>query len=186
MAITTAFYGFATPTTGQNPYWATIDTLVQAIENHIKERTLYTSSTVVGNIGTGTDLLNSYALPASTLTTNGWAVRVRGIGDTAANGATKTISFQMGGASILTLNPITTAPNTRIWDAEILITRSSLNGQFLWYKCMLNSSPPVWEVLSSQLPAQTESNSIDLKFFGAGTSNADIRQLYMSVELLKA
>lgn len=145
-----------------------------------RTQALTINTTAVGNVGTGEDVLMTYTLPASTLGADGRALRVTVWGITAGNGNTKTIKFYFGSTSV-TLNPVTAAPNAQVWRAQALIARTGATAQEM---ILTAQAGVVNEVASRTTPAETMSGAIVVKCTGEATSNDDISQKGLLVELL--
>jgi len=137
-------------------------------------------TTAVGNVGVGTDDLMSYTLPAATLGTDGQALRVTVWGTTAANANAKTIVFNFG-ATTVTINATTAAPNNQNWRAVFEIVRTGAATQVL---AGSGTAGAVLEGTYSAAPTATLSAAVVIKTTGAATADNDIVQRGMLVEQL--
>lgn len=82
----------------------------------------------------------TYTLPANTLSQNHAGLRITVWGGTATNGNTKTIR-QYFGASVLTVNASTAAPNNNTWRAQYTVIRTgAATEQFLQQYSLVGST----------------------------------------------
>mgnify|MGYP001615881583 CR=1 FL=1 len=142
------------------------------------------NTTVVGNIGAGTDDLMSYTLPADSLSADGKAIRIKCWGLTANNANAKSLAFNFGAtSSSTTLTPSIAG----FWFIDVTFIRTSANNQ--------SYSIHFSEFLSGALGtpkasggvgtlALTDTGSIVLKVTAIGVSDNDIVQKQMIVEYL--
>ena len=146
--------------------------------------TLNVNTTAVGNVGTGTDDLMTYSLPANSLTTTGRGVKVRFIGTTAANTNSKTIQLKFGATTIGTL--VTTNSSSRHWVGELIAVRTGANTQRVtgWIQNGLSSGVAEKFEANSASGAETETGAVTIKATGDATSDNDITQTLMVVEYL--
>jgi hypothetical protein len=147
-----------------------------------RTRVLNVNTTTVGNVGAGTDDLMTYALPASTMSTNGMTIRVTVAGRTAANANVKTVTFNFG-ATAITINPTTAAPNAQNWRAVFEITRVTASTEILFGDTSFGA---VQQGVFRAAPAETLSSAVTIKCTGLSGSSAtdDIQQDYLLVEAL--
>lgn len=139
-------------------------------------------STEAGCSGSSETDLISYSLPASSLSSNGDAVRVRIAGTTAANSNTKTIRLYFG-ASVVISNDITTAPSNKAWDFEALIFRDSSSTQEFVATGRVGA---VLQTTAMSSLSATMSGAITIKVTGQGAATNDITAKFLSVEFLNA
>lgn len=143
--------------------------------------------TPVGNVGTGTDDLMTYSLPADTLSTDGDTIEVIASGKTANNANAKTLGFAFG-SSVLTKS-MTVSIDGRWW-VHAFITRSANNAQrisaFFTESTITLSTTDKSAINSGIIGSETDSNAITIKFTGDATSNDDIVQDLMIVRVLNA
>jgi hypothetical protein len=145
-------------------------------------RVLSINTTAADNGTTVETDLMSYTLPAATLAADGAALRVTVWGTTAANANTKTLKFKFGATSV-TFNPVTTAPNNLVWIASFIIVRTGAATQEMI--CVESRVGAVNELGSRTTPAETLSSSVVIKVTGqSGTASNDISQKGMLVEAL--
>jgi hypothetical protein len=147
----------------------------------VKRRKVLSIITVaVGNVGAGTDDMMTYTLPAATLGTDGQTLSIKLWGTTAANANAKTVTLNFG-ATVLTLNPTTAAPNAQNWYAEIIITRTGAATQIGTGFCSFGA---VFQTVFSAAPTETLAGAVVIKGTGTATSDNDIVQRGMLVEQL--
>lgn len=141
------------------------------------------NTTAVGNVGTGTDDLMTYSLPANSLSVDGRGLRVTAWGRMANNANAKVLRFVFGSTS--------DGPNFTIsvgiwWRAEVLIFRTGANAQDYVVTMYENqASSPTQAIKSFQTngtATQTDTAAITVKFTGAATADNDIVQEGMLVE----
>src|SRR3990172_4242167 len=137
-------------------------------------------TTAVGNVGVGTDDLMSYTLPAATLGTDGQVLRVTVWGITAGNANAKTIVFNFG-ATTVTINAVTAAPNAQNWRAVFEIVRTGATAQRL---SGFGTAGVIPEGTYAATPAATLSAAVVIKVTGAATADNDIVQHGLLVEQL--
>jgi hypothetical protein len=132
------------------------------------------------NSGAGETDLMSFTLPANHLSVNNKAIRVRAFGTTAANATAKTLKLYFGSA-VVTLNPVTAAPNGIAWEAEAVIIRTGVDAQRMLVQAKTGVTN---EVLSNTAPTQDDGANIIIKVTGQGGANGDITQNALLVEYL--
>ena len=139
-------------------------------------------TTTVGNIGAGTDDLMTYTLPANSLSSDGKAVRVTATGDFAANANTKTLAFVFG-ATTVTVNASTAAPNNRRWFVTAIIYRTGASAERLTGLASITTGI---ETVFDEAPVDATTGTIVIKFTGNSAASAtdDVRQFSMLVEFL--
>jgi hypothetical protein len=137
-------------------------------------------TTAVGNVGAGTDDLMSYTMPAATLGTDGQTLRITIWGTTAANANAKTIVLNFG-ATLVTINATTAAPNNQNWLATVMVVRTGAATQVLAGD---GSAGAVQESTYSAAPTATLSGAVIIKVTGAATADNDIVQRGMLIEQL--
>lgn len=142
------------------------------------------NTTVVGNVGGGTDNLMTYSLPANSLSSNGRGVRITAWGATANNGNAKTLDLLFG-ATVLTAQAMTTSIAGRWW-IQSVVFRTGSNAQD--YTTYLRESTTTFGTTNDRSKivhgtlSQTDSGAITIKCTGAATSNNDITQEGMLIE----
>lgn len=155
------------------------------VELDKKESVLHVNTTAVGNVGTGTDDLMSYSLPANTLSVDGKALRITAWGTTANNANAKSLTILFGsGGQIFAM---TTSINGQ-WKITMFVLRTGSNAQDRTIEIV--ETPGGSTLAASKLSVstgtltETDSSAITIKLTGAATSNNDIVQEGMLVELL--
>jgi hypothetical protein len=143
-------------------------------------------TTQVGNVGSGTDDLMSYTLPANSLSANGKAVRITAWGTTSGTGNSKNLLFKFGGSTIANIVLDTSVINS--WRIEIVAIRTGSNAQKYNIRSYYNtgsyaSSEQRGNNVNGSL-TETDSGTIALKFQAIGTADDDIVQHGMLVEFL--
>lgn len=140
-----------------------------------------TDTTTVGNVGAGEDNLMSYSLPANSLSSDGKVVRVTAGGTMAANANNKSIKAYFGATSITFISA--TAINNSNWRAVVEVIRTGATAQ-LMQGTLANSSNASVYVPAPATPAETLSGAVTIKFTGEATSDNDVVQKYMIVEVV--
>lgn len=141
------------------------------------------NNTAVGNVGGGTDDLITYSLPATSMNSNGRGVRITAWGTTANNVNAKTLILNFGSAAILT-NSLTTSV-AGIWRIEAEVFRTGSNIQDYSSQLVTTGTAAVAiNDIEGGTASQTDSSAITIKCTGAGTSNNDIVQEGLLVEML--
>lgn len=128
------------------------------------------------------ETLITYTLPASSLNTNGKAIRLRVAGQCAANTNTKTVRLYFG-TTVLISNDITTAPNNQSWEFEATIIRTAATTQ----KCMSRGTVANVNQTSTYTGSgQTLTGNVVIKVTGQnGVATAsDITAQFLHVEFL--
>lgn len=133
---------------------------------------LHVNTTLAGTAAdTNETDLWSYTLPANTLSANGKALRITASGSCAANGNTKTVRFYFGASSI-TVNNATAAPNGVDWFAEVLVIRTGAGAQRATGTRFV--STVTQSAFSTLAPTENETANIVIKVTGQnGTAAAD-------------
>lgn len=147
-------------------------------------KTLVTANigtTNVGNVGTGTDDLMTYSLPANAFSTNGKGVRITAWGTTANNANAKTLTLNFGSTIMFTRAMTVSAANR--WVIEVVVFRTGSNAQKYQVTNLRDGST------SSLTPnggtsAQTDTSAITIKCTGNATANNDIVQEGFLIEMI--
>lgn len=146
-----------------------------------RAKVLSINTTPANNVTTGETDLMTYTLPANTLGTNGQALRITVWGTTAANANTKTLKLKFGATSV-TLNPTTTAPNAKDWRATAIVARTGAATQEMITEACVGA---VQDSTTRSAPTETLSGSLVIKVTGqSGTASDDISQKGMLIEQL--
>jgi len=144
-------------------------------------------TTPAGNVGTGEDDLMSYTLPASTLDSNGRAVKVIAWGHTANNANAKTLKAYFGATQVLGGAGISlTVSELGSWMAGFVVMRTGAGAQACAAQIVSGPAGGGVTVSSATVttPAETLSGTVVVKFTGEATSDDDITQEGLIVELL--
>ena len=146
---------------------------------------LSTNVVDVGNVGSGEDDLMTYTLPSNTLTTDGQVVRVTAWGRFATNSNVKLLKAYFGATGIL----VTIAgfsPSNAGWRTQFEIVRTGAAAQILiGHNIVRDAAGSSFVFTPAEVtPAETLTNDIVIKMTGEATSNDDIVQKGMIVELL--
>lgn len=143
-------------------------------------RVLNVNVTAVGNVGGGTDDLISYSVPANTLYTNGKTIRVTAWGTTANNANAKTLTLNVGSQAVVSTGLTTNLAG--MWRIEALIVRTGASTQDI----VASTTQGATVIFDQELTAgtQTDTSAITIKCTGAATTNDDIVQEGLLVELL--
>lgn len=142
---------------------------------------LNTNTTEVGNAGVGEDNLISYTLPANSLSTNGYGVRITAWGTTANNGDAKTVKLYFGSVILTTSLTINQAS---VWHIEAMIFRTASNAQDYVAKLSQGGSTTIQDIEQGTL-TETDSSTITIKTTGEATSDNDIICKGQLVEFIK-
>lgn len=141
------------------------------------------STTDVGNVGSGEDDLQSYTIPANTLTQTGDGVTFTAFGTTAANANNKTIKVVLNGSTIYSTGAL--ALNNIDWVIRGECYRASSSVM----KCVVTMQAASTLVTAALSTDYTETNVTDftstriLKITGEATSDGDITNRGFRVEL---
>lgn len=128
------------------------------------------STTSVGNVGTGEDVLYTYTLPADTLGTDDDFIRGRISGIVANNGNVKTIKLKFGGTTFLTRGT-TTPVIGQGWMIEWEVIRTGATSQ----KCNATFSGSDGIVSAYYSAAgETLSGTVDIVLTGEATATDDV------------
>lgn len=146
---------------------------------------LSTNVSDVGNVGAGEDDLMTYALPAGALASDGQVVRVIFWGTMAANGNVKRLRAYFGATSI-EMTVAGHAPNDAKWSGSFYIVRTGAATQILFGDMRERDAAATSFnfVPAEATPAETLSGAVTIKMTGEATSNNDIVQKGMIVEIL--
>lgn len=101
---------------------ATLNTLIQAINSGVAGLLNAQTASVATGTGTAEQTLQTYTMPANTLSAAGQAVRVTCWGTTAANGNNKTMKLYFG-ASVISTGTLTL--NNKSWTLNLLVMRTA-------------------------------------------------------------
>lgn len=165
------------------PGLGTLNQVIQAVNSNVGGLINAQTAAVATGTGTAEQTLQTYSLPASTLTTAGQAVRVTCWGATAANTNNKTVKLYFGSTHVDTP---TMATSAETWSVNYIAMRRSATTQgFIGNGAI--STGPVPLAPSVTDAAETLTGAVTIKCTGTdGTSSAaDITANGMIVELIK-
>jgi hypothetical protein len=131
---------------------------------------LYVTTTQTGNVGTGTDDIAAYTVPANTLAVNNQSLWFEAWGTIANNANAKTMQAVFGGTTLGSWTFSTGQADTWIVRGRIARTGAATQKGMIGVAARFAAQPN--QVLSS--PAETLSGTVALKIQGIGTSNNDI------------
>ena len=139
--------------------------------------------TAVGNVGAGEDDLITFSLPADVLSANGKAVHITVWGSTANNAAAKTLKVYFGTQIVLT-NALT-ASIAGLWRVEAIVVRTGAATQD-WHSQLVTLGVAAVALNDVEIgtATQDETTALTIKCTGEATSNNDILQEGLIVELL--
>jgi len=141
---------------------------------------LTVTSTNVGNVGAGTDTLQTYDLPASVLSVNGRTLRITAWGTTANNANAKTLTMAFGGQTIMTQALTTSIAGT--WRITAYVVRTGDSTQDIFAELLQLTTIVHKQTVTAG--TQTDTAAITIKCTGAATTDDDIVQDGLIVELL--
>ena len=147
--------------------------------------------TAVGNVGTGTDDLITYDVPANMLNKTGQGLRIRAWGTFAGTAVTKTLTFNFG-TNIVATQVVayqTTASNlvTGQWSVDAFVVRTGSSTQTVVVHLVqqmggtagIRDMTETRDVVSA---TETDTAAITVKCTGNATNNNDIVQSGLVVE----
>lgn len=137
------------------------------------------NTTAVGNVGTGTDDLITYSLPASALSANGKGVRITAWGTTANNANAKTVTLDFGTQTIET-EALTTS-QASVWLIQALVFRTGSNTQDILARLFQDGATQIND-MTITAGTQTDTAAITIKCTGNATADNDIVQEGLLVE----
>ena len=135
--------------------------------------------TDVGNVGGGTDDLQTYTIPANTLNVTGRTIRVKAWGFTTNNANAKTVTLDFGGQTILTQALTASIAGTWRIDAEIVKNGASTQKIF----AELLQLATLVQKQTATAGTQTDTAGIVVKCTGTGVADNDIVQQGLIVEI---
>jgi hypothetical protein len=136
-------------------------------------------STEVGNVGAGTDDLQTFSVPAKVLNLTGRTIRVKAWGRTANNGNAKTVTLNFGSQIVMTQALTAGIAGTWRIDCEVIKTGSNMQRIF----AELLQLATIVHTQTATAGTQTDTAAITVKCTGAATANDDIVQEGMIVEV---
>lgn len=141
---------------------------------------LNVSTTAVGNVGAGTDDLQSYTMPASVLSVDGRCLRITAWGTTANNVNAKTVTLDLGSQVIMTQALTTSIAGT--WRITALITRTGSSTQDVFAELLQLTTIVHKQTVTAG--TQTDTATIVIKCTGAATTDNDLVQEGLLVEIV--
>lgn len=132
---------------------------------------LFVSTTAVGNVGTGTDDLISYSVPANTLAVNGQSVEFEAWGTIANSAGTKTLLAVYGATTVLTAAFAAVTGDEWVMRGRIVRTGAATQKAHGSVVVTEPSNPTTANVTTA---AETLSGAVTLKIQGVGTANNDV------------
>ncbi len=154
-------------------------TMLPNFQGHVAGA-LKVNSTAVGNVGAGTDDLITYSLPANTLNANGRTIRINAWGTTANNAAAKTVTLEFGSQTIMT--QALTANIAGTWRITAYVSRTGSGTQDIFAELLQLATVVHKQTLTAG--TQTDTAAITIKCTGTATSDNDIVQEGLVVEVL--
>ena len=144
------------------------------------------NTTAVGNIGTGTDDLMTYSLPANSLSTDGKAVRVTMRGTTANNANAKDLIVIFGALNVGQYTLTISQPGR--WEVVMLVVRIGSGTQDVSVGITEHVSgtltAPKTAMTFTPTAGQGDTAAITIKAQAIATANNDVVQELMIVEFL--
>lgn len=144
----------------------------------------HVNTTAVGNVGSGTDNLMTYSLPANSLSANNKGVRVTVGGRVANNANSKTLTFMFGSASV---NIALRSTLDQAWFAVFHIIRTGSNAQIILgdtHTSVANFTTTNEGAVVDTTATETDSGAITIKCTAVGVADNDVVQKLMIVEFI--
>lgn len=142
---------------------------------------LSVQTTATGNVGTGEDNLRTFTLAGGAFSANGQGVRITAWGTYANNANAKTLKLYFG--SQISSQALT-ANEAGDWEFTALVFRTASNAQDYKVKFIQEGTTDVTDLAVGTL-TETDANSITIKCTGEATTNNDIVQEGLLVELIR-
>jgi hypothetical protein len=143
---------------------------------------IHTSTTKVGNVTTGEDVLIQYTMPAALLHTDGMGVRFIGGGTIANNANTKTIKAYLGTTAIG--STAMTASQAGVWRCVVEVFRTGAATQQTSYHMSQSGATLITDVEVAE-PTEALSGALVVGFTGESSSATnDIVNEFLTVEPL--
>lgn len=134
--------------------------------------TLFTTTTAVGNVGTGEDTLNSYTVPALVLTNNSESVSIEGSGTFAASANNKRVRAYFGATAIFDTGVLAVTAAAE-WELSCRVFRTGATTQTS--KCRWSSDEATFLTdVDLAAPAETLSGTVLTRFTAEATTNNDV------------
>jgi len=140
------------------------------------------NNTAVGNVGAGEDDLCTVTLPASMMINASSGIRITAWGTGANNANAKTLKLYFGTQIILTT--ALTINQVDTWRATATVWRTGASAQD-WESMLVQAGTASLVDVENGTATQTETATISIKCTGDATTNNDIVQEGLVVELLR-
>ncbi len=141
------------------------------------------NTTVVGNVGAGTDDLMTYSLPADSLSAARKGIRITVWGKYTNNANSKALTLMFGSQQIVLASLLgTTGGKWRIQSTVISTGANAQNCDYLYFGITSTLSATI--DTGSLAAVQTTGSAITIKCTGAGVADNDITQEGMLVEFM--
>lgn len=139
-------------------------------------------SAAVGNVGAGTDNLQSYALPSRSIQEAGDMLIIEAWGTYANNANAKTVALLFGGTTLLSESLTTSQSGTWRFRSRVIATAASAQDYMISF-----AQEGTVKATDAAVSTATETSTaaITIKCTGAATSDNDIVQEGMTIELVK-
>lgn len=138
----------------------------------------------IGNVGAGEDNLHTYSLPANSLNADGKSVRVTAWGTAANNANAKTVKIYFGSTAAASL--ALTINQAKKWRIVMDVVRTAAATQRASAALLADvgdGSAPQTSI-NTTAPGETLSGAVTIKCTGTATSDNDIVQSAMIVEVV--
>jgi len=141
--------------------------------NYSMESVLEVNTTAVGNVGTGTDNLQTYSVLANNLSAAGQGIVIKFSATYANNANAKTFTYDIGGTDVVSLT--LTTSQAGVIEGECYLFRTGASTQL--YSCSGNftgAAAAMTSFATNGTLALTDTSAITVKGEGNATSNDDI------------
>lgn len=170
-----------TDMTGAEAETLTDGSNADSLHTHAYNDMLNVDTAEVGNVGVGEDDLITYTLPANTLSAAGIGIRITAWGTGANNAATKTLKTYFGSTVVATDS--LTASQVDNWKVVATVWSTGTDTQD-YESEFLQSGTVSQIILEEGTAAEDDGATITIKCTGEATSDNDIVQKGLTVELL--
>jgi hypothetical protein len=179
----TAAYKLIAKTAAGVTLW-TRDGLIGSSLPALRWTTLSVNTTAASSVGVGPTTLMQYTLPANTITTNGWGVRVRAGGVFAANANLKLMLLSLNGIALVTTGgPRADLSNDFIFESLIIrMDNTHIATSSFWQSAALANTP--FPTSFNNLAGFDFASNMVILISAQGVANADAVQNLMTVEIL--
>ncbi len=174
------FFGNTTPATYDGGTMTQVRKLAASpakvvANNYSLESILESNITAVGNVGTGTDNLQTFSVPAYTLQSVTQGIEIEFSGEYANNVNAKAFVYDIGGTDVISL----TLPTSQagIFEGKIKLMRTGSNAQYYKYAGTYTGASGVITPFSGTgTLTKTDTSAITVKGKGTATTNNDVVQ----------